>query len=160
MAKSILVALMMLTTLNSENLTQVQIGKINTPVVKMQNNSLIIEEYNKVSFTEAILFEGQKVTEIIIKTYAKMPINTIHKEQFIAISSTMSDQMGQSVLFSPQFATYLKSTELLTEKPNKNEDITLELIFDKKGIKGRVYSKTKNITHVIPYSKMFNIKLK
>jgi len=108
MTKPILIALIMLTTLNAESLTEAQKTKLNTPIVKEQNKTLMIEEYNRVTFTEPILFEQQKVTELIIKTYATMPIETIHKEQFVAMSSSLSDQMTQSVLFTPQFDSLFK----------------------------------------------------
>lgn len=160
MTKPILTALIMLTTLNAQSLTEAQQTKLDTPVVKEQNSSLIIEEYNRVTFTEPILFEQQKVSELIIKTYAMMPKETIHKEQFIAISSSLSDQMAQSVLFSPQFAPYLKSSELLVNKPKKSEDLTIELIFDTKVINSKIYSKNKNVVNVIPYTDMFHMKLK
>jgi hypothetical protein len=160
MTKPILIALIMLTTLNAESLTEAQKTKLNTPIVKEQNKTLMIEEYNRVTFTEPILFEQQKVTELIIKTYATMPIETIHKEQFVAMSSSLSDQMTQSVLFTPQFAPYLKSSELLVSKPTKSEDLTIELIFNVDGINGKIYSKTKNVTNCISYEDMFQMNLK
>lgn len=160
MTKPMLIALIMLTTLNAESLTEAKKIKLNTPIVKEQNKTLMIEEYNRVTFTKPILFEQQKVTELIIKTYANMPIKTINKEQFIAMSSSLSDQMTQSVLFTPQFAPYLKSSELLVSKPTKGEDLTLELIFNADGINGKIYSKTKNITNFISYTDMFKMKLK
>ena len=160
MTKTVLIALLILTTINAEKLTTVQKDKLNSSLVKNQDNNLVIEEYNIVNFSTPVLFEQSKINQLIIKTYATMPKNTIHKEQFIAFCSTLSDQMIQSIIFAPHFSPYLLSSTLLTSKPKKSVQLTIELLFTLDGIDSKIYSKNQNIASFIPYSDIFHMKFK
>ena len=160
MTKTVLVALLILTTLNAETLTTTQKDKLNSSLVKNKDNNLIIEEYTIVNFSTPILFEQSNINKLIIKTYSKVPKNTINKDRFIAFSSTLSDQMIQSIVSSSQFAPYLVSSDFFTSKPKESIHLTIELFFTSDGIDSKIYSKNKNIANFIPYSDMFHMKLK
>ncbi len=141
-------------------LSKEQTKKLNTPVVLDKNGTLTIEEYSKVTFTKPVLFDNKKVDEIIIKTKATMKKDTIHKEQFIAMSSTVSSQMTQSILFSPEYFENLKTSELLVSKPMQNPDLNVEILFTDKGLDTKLYSTNRKLEHFISYSDMFLSKIK
>ena len=160
MTKTLLVTLLMLTTLNAGELTSAQKDKLNSPRIKIQDNNLIIEEYNVFNFNEPISFEQSKTNKLIIKTYARMSKNTINKEQFLAFTSTLSSEMIASVIFDSKFSSHLRNSEFLTSKPKESINLTIELLFTSDGIDGKIYTNNNNITNFIPYSDMFSIKLK
>ncbi len=159
MRKSIFLIILITLTLSAD-LTKQQLQKLNSPVVKDQNGTLVIEEYNKVTFTKPVLFDNKKLDKIIIKTKATMKKGTIHKEQFIAISSSISDQMIQSVLFSPEYFDKLKTSELLVSKPMQNPNLNVEIVFLDKGIDTKLFNRYKKIEHFIPYNELFLTKMK
>jgi hypothetical protein len=142
------------------NITKEQQQKLNRAVVTEKNDILVIEEYNKVIFTEPVLFAKKEVSEIYIKTYATMKKGTIHKEQFIAISSAISDQMIQSVLFSPQYFEKMKSSEMLVSKPMQTADLNVEIEVTKEGLKTKLYSKDQTMEHFVPFDEMFLSKMR
>ena len=98
-----LIILILALNLWANNLTTQQQNKLNTPIVKIKNNILTIEEYNSLNFDKKIFFDGQNLDKVVIKTKATMEQGVINKEQFIAISSTLSDQIMQSIFISPQY---------------------------------------------------------
>ncbi len=156
---SILIMIALLVNLQA-SITKEQQQKLNTAVVTEKNDTLTIEEYNKVTFTEPVLFAKKEVSEIYIKTYATMQKGTIHKEQFIAISSSVSDQMMQSVLFSPQYFEKMKNMELLTSKPIQKVDLNIEIKVTKEGLKTKLYSKDQTMKHFVPFDEMFLTKMR
>ena len=110
--KTKLKLLMILTlalNLQANSLTKQQQNKLNNPIIKVQNDTFIIEEYNSINFDKKIFFDGQSLDKVIVKTYTTMKKDTINKEQFIAISSTMSDQIMQSIFMNPQYFESIKS---------------------------------------------------
>ncbi len=144
----------------ASNLSKEQLKKLNTPIIIDKNNTLVIEEYTKVTFTKPVWFGNKEVSDIIIKTEASMKTNTIHKEQFIAISSNTSVQMAQAVLLSPEYFDKLKTSELLVSKPMQNPDLNIVIVFSDKGLKTKLFSANKKLEHFIPYSEMFLSKIK
>ena len=156
---SVLMLIALLVNLQA-NITKEQQQKLNTAVVTENNNTLIIEEYNRVIFTEPVLFAKKEVSEIYIKTYATMKKDTIHKEQFISMSSAISDQMVQSVLFSPQYFEKMKSSEILVSKPMQTIDLNIEIEVIKEGLKTKLYSKDQTMEHFVPFDEMFLSKMR
>ena len=158
--KKITLLLLVALCLKAE-LTKAQVEKLQNPVVKEKNSTLVIEEYGKMIFVKPQFFAKQNLSEVITKTYATMPKGTINKEQFIAIASTMSDQMAQSVFMgNPDYAQNLKSGELLTSKPMKKPELFIELHFTKEGVNGKMYSVDQKVENFIPYEELFITKMR
>jgi hypothetical protein len=145
--------------LSANSLTKQQIDKLNNSVVKVQNNTFIIEEYNRINFSKNISFEGKNTDKIIIKTEASMKRDIINKEQFIAISSSISDSIMQSIFMNPQYFNDMKSIELLTTKPNKT-NLTIKLEFTKKGLNTTVSSSNNKQNRFVSYPEIFTQRLK
>ncbi len=158
MKKYIAILLMLEILIQASTLSKEQLKKLNTSVVISKNNNYIIEEYNSVTFKKPVLFGGENIDKIIMKTYSKMEKDIIHKDQFIAISSTASDQLMQSIIFLPEYHQYIDTMELLINKPI-SVNLTIELNFVKEGIKTKIFSKDRNIERFVPISDIFLIKL-
>jgi hypothetical protein len=90
MKNQIKLILMILLSLNlyGQNLTKQQLDKLHSPVVKTLGSSFIIEEFNQINFNQKVFFDGQNTNTIFVKTYAALNSDMIHKEQFIALSSS------------------------------------------------------------------------
>jgi len=160
MKLQIKLVLMILISLNlyAQVLTAEQEKKLNSSVVKVVDNLFFIEEYNKISFIGKIFFDGQNTDKIIIKTEAKMKDEIVHKEQFLAITSTISDQIMQSIFMNPQYFNQMKSIELLTNQPN-DTNLTIVLDFTEKGIDSTVINSQNKQNRFIPYSDLFYQKM-
>jgi len=153
--------LMILISLNlqANSLTKEQMAKLNTPIVQIKNSVLKIEEYNSINFSKNIFFDGKNLDKIIVKTEAFMKKSIINKEQFIAISSTLSNQIIQSIFMNPQYFNDIKSIELLTTKPN-NINLTIKLKFTKDGLNTTVSSSNNKQNRFVPYTEIFKQRLK
>jgi len=153
--------LMILISLNlqANSLTKQQSEKLNNPVVKVQNDTFIIEEYNSINFVKKIFFDGKDTDKIVVKTYATMKKELIHKEQFIAISSTLSDQIIQSIFMNPQYLNDMQSIQLLIDKPN-NVNLTIKLEFEKSGLNTIVTNGQREQKRFLPYSDIFYQRLR
>jgi len=160
--KTKLKLLMILTlalNLQANSLTKQQQNKLNNPIIKVQNDTFIIEEYNSINFDKKIFFDGQSLDKVIVKTYTTMKKDTINKEQFIAISSTMSDQIMQSIFMNPQYFESIKSIDLLTIKPTK-VNLIIKIDFTKEGLNTIVTNGQREQKRFIPYGEMFHQRLK
>lgn len=129
----LLMILILSLNLQANSLTKEQQIKLNNPIVKVQNNTLTIKEYNSINFTKKIFFDGKNLDKVIVKTEAAMQKNTINKEQFIAISSSVSDGIMQSIFMNPQYFNDIQSIDLLTSKPTK-ANLTIKINFKKDGL--------------------------
>ena len=139
-------------------LTKEQYNKLNTPIVKVVGDEYHIEEYNAINFTKDVLFDGQSTKRVIVKTKATMKKDAINKEQFIAIGSTVSDQIIQAIFMSPQYFPNIKSIELLTEKPDKI-NLTIKMVFKKDGIDTIIKNDKREDKRFVPYDQMFHQRL-
>jgi hypothetical protein len=160
MKNQIKLILMILLSLNlyGQNLTKQQLDKLHSPVVKTLGSSFIIEEFNQINFNQKVFFDGQNTNTIFVKTYATLNSDRIHKEQFIALSSSLSDSIMQSIFMNPQYFNYMSSMELLTSKP-KNVNLTIELRFTKDGINTSIQSTQHKQNKFIPYTELFFQKM-
>jgi len=89
-----------------------------------------------------------------------MKKNTIHKEQFIAMSSAISNQLIQSVFFTPQYFQSIKGGEQLAVKPLQVPDLQIELLFKKDGIDTKLYSKSNKIERFVSYAEIFKSRMR
>ncbi|MCT7609529.1 hypothetical protein N5U14_01555 [Aliarcobacter butzleri] len=144
--------------LQAEVLTKEQLNKLNSQVVNTSNNIYFIEEYNRVNFIEKIVFDGKNLDNIVIKTKAMMQKDVINKEQFIAISSSLSSSIVQSIFMVPQYFTKMKSIELLSLN-DQNISLNINLEFTKDGINTIVSSSQNEQRRFLPYSEIFYQKL-
>ncbi len=144
---------------HASNLTPDQLLKLKNPIVKDLGKISLIEEYNRIIFDNTIIFDGKNIQSIVIKTDARMPKGLINKEQFIAISSTLSDQIIKSLFMAPQYFLYLKSIELLTPQPNK-VDLTINIYFQIDGLHVLVTGMHSEQRRFIPYNEIFFQRLK
>jgi len=161
MKTTIKLILMIIISLNlqANSLTKQQLEKLNNPVVKVENGVLKIEEYNSINFTKKIFFDGQSLDKVIVKTKATMKKDLVHKEQFIAISSTLSDQIMQSIFMNPQYFNDMKSIDLLVDKP-KSSNLTIKIVFEKSGLNTIITNGQREQKRFVPYSEMFHQRLK
>ena len=161
MKKSIMMMCILLvgTKLISENLTQEMIKKLNTPIVKIDGGRLAIDEYNAINFSKKVIFDEHSVDRVIIKTEARMTKGIIHKDHFIALSSTLSDQIIKSIFMNPQYFTYLKSSEWLISKP-KVTHLTIKILFKKDGIDTIVTNGTREQKKSFTYGEIFDQRIK
>jgi len=143
----------------ASNLTPDQFLKLKNPVAKDLGKISLVEEYNRIIFDNTILFDGKKIQSMVIKTEARMPKGLINKEQFIAISSTLSDQIIKSIFMAPQYFLHLKSIELLTQKPNK-ADLIININFRKDGLNILVTGSHSEQRRFISYHEIFFQRLK
>lgn len=144
--------------LSANSLTKQQLDKLNNPVIKVQGDTFIIEEYNSINFSKKIFFDGQSLNKVIVKTQAFMKKDFIHKEQFLAISSTLSDQIMQSIFMNPQYFNDMRSVELLLDKP-KSVNLTLKISFEKDGLNTIVTNGQREQKRFVPYSDIFHQRL-
>ncbi len=161
--KNIVLNLLIILTLSlniqANTLTKAQQEKLNSPIVKIQNGIYFIEEYNRINFDKNIFFDGQSLNKVTIKTYATMKKDTIHKEQFIAISSTLSDQIIQNIFMNPQYFPNIKSIDMLTNKPNTT-NLTIKIEFKKDELITIITNGKREEKRVISYDEMFHQRLK
>jgi len=152
--------LMILVSLNlyGQNLTKQQLDKLNSSVVKTIGSSSIIEEFNQINFNQKIFFDGKNIDTIFVKTYTILNSNIIHKEQFIALSSSLSSSIIQSIFMNPQYFNTMKSMEVLTTKP-KTVNLTINIDFKNDGINTSIQSSQHKQNDFIPYSELFFQKM-
>jgi hypothetical protein len=146
-------------TLLANSLTKQQQTKLNSSIVKVSNNIFTIEEYNSINFIKKIFFDGQNLDKVIVKTYATMQKGIINKEQFIAISSTLSDQIMQSIFMNPQYFESMQSIDLLVNKP-KNINLTIKIDFKKDGLDTIVTNGKREQKRFVSYDELFHQRLK
>jgi hypothetical protein len=145
--------------LQANSLTKQQLNKLNNPIIKVQNDTLIIEEYNSINFSKKIFFDGENLDKVIVKTYATMQKGIINKEQFIAISSTLSDQIMQSIFMNPQYFESMQSIDLLVNKP-KNINLTIKINFKKDGLNTTITNDKREEKRFVSYDELFHQRLK
>jgi len=157
---SIMLIVIFASTLQAKGLTKKQEEKLNSPVIKiLPNDILVIEEYNSINLKKKISFGNEKVNKIIIKSYAKMKKGTINKEVFNSISSSVSDQIIERVFMNQQHIRSIKSVDLLTYKP-KNINFIIEMDFNKNGINITMGDKVRKEKQFIPYATLFHSEMK
>lgn len=146
----------------STDLNDIQKTKLKSNVVFEKDGSYQIQEYNKVNFGKKVLFDGKSIDTIYVATIAKLAKanENISKENFIAISSTISDQMIQSVFFNPQYLEHLVSVELLTSKPNQPINLEVVIDFVDNGLKTAIVSSKNKQEVFIPYGELFIQRLR
>ncbi len=156
-SKILLLVVIILST-HANALTKAEHEKLNSPVVKEKGDEYHIEEYNAINFTKNVLFDGQSLKRVIVKTEASMKKGVIHKEQFLAISSSASDQIMQAVFMNPEYFPNIKSIELLIKKPQK-VNLAIQMVFKKEGIESVVKNSTREEKKFVPYDDMFHKRL-
>jgi len=124
----IVICIAFISLLNASSLSEAQKLKLNSNIIKETKDGYKIEEYNRLNFDKKILFDGVSTDKVVVSTVSTMTHNIINKEWFIAMSSTLSDQMIQSIFMNPQYFDNLSSTELLSIKPQ--EQITLQILLE------------------------------
>lgn len=154
-----LIFVFMLSNLEGNSLKEEQSIKLNSPVVNLIDHSFNIKEFNQINFFDDIEFNRVKLKKLIIKTEATMKKDTIHKEQFIAITSTLSDQIIQSIFINPQYVNDMESIELLTYKPD-SVNLTISMDFTKEGINTLISDGKMKQKRFIRYSDMFKYKVR
>jgi hypothetical protein len=130
--KNIITMIFLVLNLSANELTKEQLNKLNTPMVKEENNKLFIENYNFINFKDKVSFGGKVNDKIIIKTKSIMKKSILNKEIFTALSSSASDQIINSIFLSPLYINKIKSHGLLLAKPT-SFNLNIELIFIEKG---------------------------
>ena len=153
---TIKLVLMILLSLNlyGQSLTKQQLSKLNNSVVKVKNDTLIIEEYNSINFSKKIFFDGKNLDKVIVKNYMTMKKGFIHKEQFIAISSSVSDSIIQSIFMNPQYFNEMQSVELLINKPMQ-VNLTIKIEFLKDGLNTIITNGLREEKRFVPYTEIF-----
>jgi hypothetical protein len=146
-------------TVQANSLTKQQRTKLSSSIIKVSNNIFIIEEYNSINFTKKIFFDGQSLDKIIVKTKAIMQKNIINKEQFVAISSTLADQIMQSIFMNQQYLESMQSIDLLVNKP-KNVNLTIKINFKKDGLDTTVTNGKLEQKRFVSYDELFHQRLK
>jgi len=146
-------------TLQANSLTKLQLEKLKNPIVKVKNDVLKIEEYNSINFSKKIFFDGESLNKVIVKTKATMKKDILNKEQFIAISSTLSDQIMQSIFMNPQYFNDMQSIDLLVNKPIKS-NLIIRIEFEKNGLNTVITNGKREQKRFIFYSEMFHQRLK
>jgi hypothetical protein len=146
-------------TLQANSLTKQQQTKLSSSIVKVSNNIFTIEEYSSINFTKKIFFDGQSLDKVIVKTYAIMQKSIINKEQFIAISSTLSEQIMQSIFMNPQYFESIQSIDLLVTKP-KNINLTIKINFKKDGLNTTITNDKREEKRFVSYDELFHQRLK
>ena len=155
-----LLTVILIVNLYSNSLSQKELQKLKSPIVTLQNNKFIIREYNSLTFDKNVLFGSKNTKKIFVETIAIMSKdNFVHKEQFIAISSSLSDQIMQSIFMNPLYFTNLKSVDLLTDKP-KEIDLTIKIIVQENGIKTIAKSAKREEKNFISFKELFHQKIK
>jgi len=134
-------------------------AKLNNSVVKVENGVLKIEEYNSINFSKKIFFDGESLNKVIVKTKATMKKGLINKEQFIDISSTLSDQIMQSIFMNPQYFNDMQSIDLLVNKPIKS-NLIIKIEFEKNGLNTIITNRKREQKKFVSYSEMFHQRLK
>lgn len=144
--------------LSANELTKEQLNKLNSPMVKEENNNLVIEDYNFINFKEKVKFTGKDTDKIIIKTKAIMKKDTVDKDIFVSLSSSMIDQTVNSIFLTPQYMSKIQSVGLLIDKPS-SFDLDIEVNVIEKGFHISVNDGLQKQTHFIYFSQLFDFKV-
>ncbi|MCG3692250.1 hypothetical protein [Aliarcobacter butzleri] len=144
--------------LSANELTKEQLNKLNSPMVKEENNNLVIEDYNFINFKEKVKFTGKDTDKIIIKTKAIMKKDTVNKDIFVSLSSSMIDQTVNSIFLTPQYMSKIQSVGLLIDKPS-SFDLDIEVNVIEKGFHISVNDGLQKQTHFIYFSQLFDFKV-
>ncbi|WP_418187104.1 hypothetical protein [Aliarcobacter lanthieri] len=144
--------------LSANELTKEQLNKLNSPMVKEKDDNLVIEDYNYINFKEKIQFGGKDTDKIIIKTKAIMKKNTVNKDIFVSLSSSIIDQTVNSIFLTPQYMNKMESVGLLIDKPS-SFDLSIELNVIEKGFHISVNDGLQKQTHFIYFSQLFDFKV-
>lgn len=140
--------------LSADELTKEQLNKLNSPMVKEQDNKFFIENYNFINFKDKVSFGGKAIDKIIIKTKSTMKKNILNKEIFTALSSSASDQIINTIFLSPLYINKIKSHGLLLVKPTLF-DLNIELTFIEKGFHITIDDGVQKQTNFIFYNQIF-----
>lgn len=147
-------------SLNANELTKEQKEKLNSPIVKVKTNEYVIEEYNYINFIEKVKFGKFESDKIIIKILSTMNKNIINKENFIAYSASISDQMINSIFLTPEYANKIKSSGMPIKKPEK-ANLHIKLNFTQKGIEASLGSEHMvYMANFVSYSQIFDYEIK
>jgi hypothetical protein len=141
------------------NLTQEELQKLHTPIVQVQGDNFNIEEYNAINFTDKIFFDGKSLNRVVVQTKATMKKGVINKEQFIAISASLSDQIMQSIFMSPQYIQSLKSVDWMTQKP-KTVNLMIQINFMENGLDVVITNSKRTEKRMISYKELFHQRLR
>jgi hypothetical protein len=133
--------------LSANELTKEQLNKLNSPMVKEEDNNLVIEDYNFINFKEKVKFTGKDTDKIVIKTKAIMKKDT-----------SMIDQTVNSIFLTPQYMSKIQSVGLLIDKPS-SFDLDIEVNVIEKGFHISVNDGLQKQTHFIYFSQLFDFKI-
>ncbi len=156
--KKIILFLIVALSLEAD-LTTAQFKKLQSPLTKIKGEFIEISEYNKIKFDKKVIFDNHSVDQVIIKTYATMKQGIISKDNFVSISSSMSDQILQSIFMNPQFRSNISSIDLLVETPQKI-DLTIKMEFNQNGINTIITNGVRKEKKLTPYDELFHFQLK
>jgi len=149
----LLLFLLISLNLNAKALTESQLDKLKKPMITIHNNTYILEEYNLINLKKEQLFLGEKIEHIIIKQISIMKEDVIHKELFIGLSTTIFDQIINSIL-TPDLLDNIENTTLFIDKPSIST-LHIELNFVQKGIHVNIKSTKEEENYFIYYSQIF-----
>jgi hypothetical protein len=141
-------------------LTEENRAKLGAPLVKEEGGVYRVETYSRLQFTQAVAFDGKNQDEILIRQSATMPKGTIHKEMFISIASSITDQMANSLFANPVYIGALKKTESFIDAPERPADLNIELDFQEEEVVAKMYSANNKSEQRIPYAALFSMQLK
>ena len=110
------------------------------------------------NFKENVQFAGKNTNKIIIKTKSTMKKDTISKEMFVGLSSSVIDQTINAIFLTPQYMSKIESHGLLIDKPN-SFDLNIELAVIEKGFHILIDDGSQKQTHFIYFSQIFNNKV-
>jgi len=155
----LIVTLLLAVNIWGNNLTQEELQKLHTPIVQVQGDNFNIEEYNAINFTDKIFFDGKSLNRVVVQTKATMKKGVINKEQFIAISASLSDQIMQSIFMSPQYIQSLKSVDWMTQKP-KTVNLMIQINFMENGLDVVITNSKRTEKRMISYKELFHQRLR
>jgi hypothetical protein len=89
-----------------------------------------------------------------------MEKGTIHKEMFLAIASSLSDQLMQSMFMNSVYMGHLKQIDNFIDRPMRTPDLTIELEFQQEGVVAKIYSENISKEQFLNYAAMFTTRVR
>jgi hypothetical protein len=158
MKKMIFLFLMATVSLQAA-LTTPQLKKLQNSLTNTKGDFIEISKYNSINFDKKVIFDNHNLEHVIVKSYAIMKQGIISKENFVSISSSMSDQILQSIFMNSQFRSSISSIDLLVNTPDK-VDLTIQMEFKKSGIETIITNGVIEEKKFTPYDEMFHFQKK
>jgi hypothetical protein len=141
-------------------LTKGQSAKLKAPLVREQGGIYQLKVFSKLTFTNPVMFDEKSLNEIVIKQLATMKKGAIHKEMFVAIASSLGDQLMQSMFMNSVYMGHLKQIDNFIDRPMRTPDLTIELEFQEEGVVAKIYSEHMSREQFLNYAAMFNTRVR